>query len=56
MAETTHERINRYIEDNISAERNFEHPLSTFGHSGVQEPVQQLLSCFSEKARTQHSG
>jgi ferritin-like metal-binding protein YciE len=54
MTETTHERVNRYIQDTISAERNFEHALSTFGDSGVQEPVQQLLSSFSEKARTQH--
>ena len=54
MSETTQERINRYIQDTISAERNFEHALSTFGKSGEQEPVQQLLSSFSDKARTQH--
>jgi ferritin-like metal-binding protein YciE len=54
MAESTRERINRYIQDTISAERNFEHALSTFGESGEQEPVQQLLSSFSAKARTQH--
>ncbi|HZP05148.1 MAG TPA: DUF892 family protein [Terracidiphilus sp.] len=54
MAETIHDRMNRYIQDTISAERNFEHALSTFGDSGVQEPVQQLLSSFSAKAKTQH--
>lgn len=54
MSETAHERINRYIQDTISAERNFEHALSTFGDAGTQQPVQQLLSSFSEKARTQH--
>jgi ferritin-like metal-binding protein YciE len=54
MAETTYERINRYIQDTISAEKNFEHALSTFGVAGTQQPVQQLLSSFSEKARTQH--
>ncbi len=54
MAETIHDRINRYLEDTIAAERNFEHALSTFGHAGDQEPVQRLLASFSDKARTQH--
>jgi len=54
MAETRQERINRYLQDTIAAERNFEHALSTFGDAGEQEPVQQLLSSFSQKARTQH--
>jgi len=54
VPETTYERINRYIQDTISAERNFENALSTFGDSGTQQPVKQLLSSFSEKARTQH--
>lgn len=54
MPEDIRERINRYIQDTIAAERNFEKALSTFGDSGVQEPVQRLLSSFSEKARTQH--
>ena len=54
MSETTRERINRYIQDTISAERNFQHALSTFGDAGTQQSVQQLLSSFSEKARTQH--
>jgi ferritin-like metal-binding protein YciE len=54
MAETMQDRINRYIQDTIAAERNFEHALSKFGDVGVQEPVQQLLSSFSVKARTQH--
>src|SRR5947199_8268533 len=54
MPEDIRERINRYIQDTIAAERNFEKALSTFGDSGVQEPVQRLLASFSEKARTQH--
>lgn len=54
MAETVNERINRYIQDTIAAERNFEHALSTFGEAGTQEPVKKLLSSFSAKARTQH--
>jgi ferritin-like metal-binding protein YciE len=54
MAETVHDRINRYLEDTIAAERNFEHALSTFGDAGDQEPVQRMLSSFSDKARTQH--
>lgn len=54
MAETVHDRINRYIEDAIAAERNFENALESFGNAGNQEPVQRLLSSFSAKARTQH--
>lgn len=54
MAESVQDRINRYLQDAIAAERNFEQALSTFGSSGTQEPVQKLLSSFSEKARTQH--
>lgn len=54
MAETTHDRINRYIEDAIAAERNFEHALKTFGNVGNQEQVKTLLSSFSAKARSQH--
>lgn len=54
MAETVHDRINRYIEDAIAAERNFENALESFGNAGNQQPVQRLLSSFSAKARTQH--
>lgn len=54
MADTLHDVINRYIEDAISAERNFESALSSFGKAGVQQPVQSMLSSFSQKAKTQH--
>ena len=54
MAEAIRDRINRYLEDTISAERNFESALSTFGKAGEQPAVQKLLSSFSAKARTQH--
>ena len=54
MAETVQERINQYLEDTISAERNFEKALSTFGEAGEQTPVQSLLSSASAKAKTQH--
>lgn len=54
MSETIQERINRYLEDTIAAERNFEHALSTFGNAGSQPRVQQLFSSFSAKAQTQH--
>jgi ferritin-like metal-binding protein YciE len=54
MADPIHDRINRYIEDTIAAERNFENALSSFGKAGEQTPVQQMLSSFSEKAKTQH--
>lgn len=54
MADTVQERINRYIEDTIGAERNFEKALSTFGEAGEQTPVQRLLSSASAKAKTQH--
>lgn len=54
MAETVQARINQYLEDSISAERNFEKALSTFGEAGVQTPVQSLLSSASAKAKTQH--
>lgn len=54
MAETVKERINRYLQDTIAAERNFEHALATFGDTGAQSEVQSLLAGFSAKARTQH--
>jgi len=54
MSETAQERINRYLEDTIAAERNFENALSAFGKTGVQPAVKQMLSSFSEKAQTQH--
>jgi ferritin-like metal-binding protein YciE len=54
MADPIHDRINRYIEDTIAAERNFENALSSFGKAGEQAPVKQMLSSFSEKAKTQH--
>jgi ferritin-like metal-binding protein YciE len=54
MSETVQGRINRYLEDTIAAERNFEHALSTFGSAGSQTEVQRLLSSFSAKAKTQH--
>lgn len=31
MADTPHQVINRYLEDTIAAERNFESALSSFG-------------------------
>lgn len=54
MADTVQKKINRYLEDTISAERNFEKALSTFGEAGDQTAVQQLLSAASAKAKTQH--
>jgi ferritin-like metal-binding protein YciE len=54
MAETVHDRINTYIQDTISAERNFEDALRSFGKAGVQPEVQSMLSGFSAKAATQH--
>jgi ferritin-like metal-binding protein YciE len=54
MTEAIQNRINRYLEDTIAAERNFESALSSFGEAGVQPEVQQLLSSFSAKAKTQH--
>ena len=54
MAETVQERINAYIQDTISAERNFEDALRSFGKAGVQPEVQTMLSSFSAKAATQH--
>ncbi|MBS1815921.1 MAG: DUF892 family protein [Acidobacteria bacterium] len=47
-------RINTYLEDTISAERNFEHALASFGEAGEQGKVQSMLSSFSAKAKTQH--
>ena len=47
-------RINTYLEDTISAERNFEHALATFGESGEQGRVQAMMSSMSAKAKTQH--
>jgi ferritin-like metal-binding protein YciE len=54
MADTPHEVINRYLEDTIAAERNFESALSSFGKAGVQQPVKDMLASFSQKAKTQH--
>ena len=54
MAEVIVDRINRYLEDAISAERNFESALSSFGKAGEQIAVQELFSAFSAKAKTQH--
>lgn len=54
MAESVQERINRYIEDCIAAERNFEDALHSFGNTGVQEPIRALLASAGDKARTQH--
>lgn len=54
MGTATYNRINQYIEDAIAAERNFEDALASFGKAGVQQPVQDLLSVFSLKAKTQH--
>jgi ferritin-like metal-binding protein YciE len=54
MADTLGDVINRYIQDTIAAERNFESALSSFGKTGVQQPVQDMLASFSQKARTQH--
>jgi len=54
MAENTHDRINRYIEDTIAAERNFENALASFSKSGAQQSVQRMFSSASAKAKTQH--
>jgi ferritin-like metal-binding protein YciE len=54
MAETVRDRINRYIEDCIAAERNFEDALHTFGSTGVQPRVKTLLDSAGDKAKTQH--
>jgi ferritin-like metal-binding protein YciE len=54
MAETAQVRINRYIEDAIAAERNFEDALHSFGETGVQERLKQLLAKAGDRARTQH--
>jgi ferritin-like metal-binding protein YciE len=54
MAESVHDRVNRYLADTIAAEENFEAALNVFGQSGIQEPVQQLLFSFAAKAETQH--
>jgi ferritin-like metal-binding protein YciE len=54
MADNVQERINKYLEDTIGAERNFEKALSTFGEAGEQTAVQKLLSSASAKAKTQH--
>jgi ferritin-like metal-binding protein YciE len=54
MAESIGDRINRYLQDTISAERNFESALSSFGKSGEQPAVQALLLSASAKAKTQH--
>lgn len=54
MAESAQERINRYIEDCIGAERNFEDALHTFGSTGVQPQVKALLDAAGDKAKTQH--
>jgi hypothetical protein len=54
MTEAIQNQINQYLEDTIAAERNFESALSSFGKAGVQPEIQQLLSSFSAKAKTQH--
>jgi ferritin-like metal-binding protein YciE len=54
MAESVRERLNRYIEDCIAAERNFEHALHAFGTTGVQEPIRALLATAGDRAKTQH--
>jgi len=54
MSDATQSKINRYLEDTIGAERNFEKVLSTFGEAGEQTTVQALLSSASAKAKTQH--
>lgn len=54
MAETAQARLNRYIEDAIAAERNFEDALHSFGETGIQEPTRKLLAKAGDKAKTQH--
>lgn len=54
MPESIDDQINRYLVDTISAERNFETALKTFGQAGEQTPVQRLMTSASAKARTQH--
>src|SRR5579875_1807323 len=54
MAESANERINRYIQDCIGAERNFEDALHTFGSTGVQPQVKALFDRAGDNARTQH--
>src|SRR5579875_2969023 len=54
MAESANERINRYIQDCLAAERNFEDALHTFGSTGVQPQVKALFDAAGENARTQH--
>jgi ferritin-like metal-binding protein YciE len=54
MPDKVQTRINQYLEDTISAERNFEMVLSTFAKAGEQTAVQELFSSASAKAKTQH--
>lgn len=52
--ETTEQRLNRYLVDAISAERNFQDALATFSKAEAQPAVQELFASFSQKAKTQH--
>ncbi|MBT9333067.1 DUF892 family protein [Paracidobacterium acidisoli] len=54
MAETVQERINRYLEDAVAAERNFDSTLHAFAHTGVQHPAKVLFASLAGRTRTQH--
>lgn len=54
MSESGQDRINRYLQDVIGAERNFESALRTFSEAGEQSEVQTLMRNASARARTQH--
>jgi ferritin-like metal-binding protein YciE len=53
--ESSREVIERYIDDAIAAERNFETQLKAFSKEGEQAPVQRLFAEHAIETRHQHS-
>jgi ferritin-like metal-binding protein YciE len=51
---TGKELVVKYLEDAEAAERNFEHTLTTFGHTGEQNEAKSMFERASMKAKTQH--
>lgn len=52
--ESSREVIQRYLEDAIAAERNFETQLKTFSKEGEQTPVQNLFAEHAIETKHQH--
>ncbi len=53
MEERNQDRILRYLQDAIAAERNFESALKSFSQAGDEKAVQRLMDWLSKRATTQ---